>query len=511
MRRFLLLGPAAIALAGCESVPKPAAPPARASVGLASVATPPAGADRDTVTPASASQPTPAPSALPPAGGPLSLADLERIALGHNPTLAQAAAQVEAAQGRAVQARLYPNPIVGYQGDEIGNEGKAGQQGAFLLQQVVTAGKLRLNGAKFGEEVKQAEAAALAQQMRVANSVRMAYYRALAFQEVLRVQKELVKVAEDAVTTTQELINTGAANRPDLLQARIEADQQRVTLQNTQARYEAFWQQLAALLGRPDLPPTALTGDVTRACGPLDLDAVRAGLLADSPEVLFARANVERNRYALAREKVEPVPDLMLRGGAQYDANTRNTFANVQVGVRLPVWDRNQGNVRAAASQLARAEAEVGRVELMLQQRLARVWANYRTAKAVEELYRTKSLPDAKEAYELYVDSFKQRRAAWPQVLIAQRTYFRLATEHLQAAMEVRQAEVLLCGLLEADGLGDPLAPPSEGGRVNKMPNTQANAAMNMMGMPMLQGPLVGGMGRGTQGQTGELPDNPGP
>src|SRR5690606_16114357 len=80
--------------------------------------------------------------------GPLSLDDLERLALSHNPTLAQATAQVDAAHGRAIQAGLYPNPTVGYFSQQIGEEGTAGQQGAFLTQVIVTGGKLRLNRAK---------------------------------------------------------------------------------------------------------------------------------------------------------------------------------------------------------------------------------------------------------------------------------------------------------------------------------------------------------------------------
>ena len=59
--------------------------------------------------------PTPAPAAQAPA--PLTLADLEQMAVHGNPTLAQAAAQVEAARGRAVQAGLYPNPTVGYEAE----------------------------------------------------------------------------------------------------------------------------------------------------------------------------------------------------------------------------------------------------------------------------------------------------------------------------------------------------------------------------------------------------------
>ena len=85
------------------------------------------------------------------AAGPLSQSDLEQMALHGNPTLAQAAANVEAAQGRALQSGLYPNPTVGYNGEQIGGRGSSGrptageQQGLFIDQTIVTAGKLRLN------------------------------------------------------------------------------------------------------------------------------------------------------------------------------------------------------------------------------------------------------------------------------------------------------------------------------------------------------------------------------
>ena len=79
----------------------------------------------------------------------LTLRDLEEMAIQRNPTLAQAAAQVEAARGRALQSGLYPNPTVGYVADRIGAAGTAGElQGAFIDQLIVTAGKLRLSRAK---------------------------------------------------------------------------------------------------------------------------------------------------------------------------------------------------------------------------------------------------------------------------------------------------------------------------------------------------------------------------
>jgi len=60
---------------------------------------------------------------------PLSLRELEQIALRHNPTLVQAGMALRAAQGRYVQAGLYPNPALGYAGGDMGLEGTSGQQG----------------------------------------------------------------------------------------------------------------------------------------------------------------------------------------------------------------------------------------------------------------------------------------------------------------------------------------------------------------------------------------------
>ena len=111
-----------------------------------------------------------------------------------------------------------------------------------------------------------------------------------------------------------------------------------------------------------------------------------------------------------------------------------------------------------------RAQAETGRVELSLRQRLARQYARYKTALATVEIYRKSNLPEAKEAYELYLDSFGKRRAAWPQVLVAQRTYFQISVDYVQALDELRRAEVAICGLLLVDGLDEPPGLPSEGG-----------------------------------------------
>src|SRR5260370_10016570 len=74
----------------------------------------------------------------------LRLEDLEQLALTSNPTMAQVQANLRVAAGMTKQSGLYPNPTVGYYGDEIrGGFDRGGKQGGVISQTIVTGGKLR--------------------------------------------------------------------------------------------------------------------------------------------------------------------------------------------------------------------------------------------------------------------------------------------------------------------------------------------------------------------------------
>src|SRR5712664_283803 len=104
----------------------------------------------------------------------ITLEDLQQMALQNNPTFAQSAANVQAAEGRRKQAGLYPNPTVGYQGEQIrGGAFHGGEQGFFIQQDIVLGGKLGLNRKIFDQELKQAETEAEEQKLRVVTNVRM--------------------------------------------------------------------------------------------------------------------------------------------------------------------------------------------------------------------------------------------------------------------------------------------------------------------------------------------------
>ena len=63
------------------------------------------------------------------------LEDAQKLASDFNPTLREAVAEINAAKARQQQAGFYPNPTVGYTGDEIrGGSTAGGKQGFFCRQ-----------------------------------------------------------------------------------------------------------------------------------------------------------------------------------------------------------------------------------------------------------------------------------------------------------------------------------------------------------------------------------------
>jgi outer membrane protein, heavy metal efflux system len=383
----------------------------------------------------------------------MTLAELEDMATRCNPTLVQASARVQAARGQAVQVGLYPNPVAGYLGSEIGNEKRAGQQGGFVSQEVVTAGKLQLNRAVASQEIRQAEYVWGAQRFRVLTDVRRGFYEVLVAQQSMELSEQLVRLGEQGVKATEELMKAKEVARVDVLQARIEADSAKIILEKAKNRHSAAWRSLAAVVGNPSMQPAPLNGNLQEGMVQLGWDETLNRLLSESPQLAAARAGYARAQAVVNRECAGRYPNVGLQAGVQYDNATQDTFASVQVGVPIPVFNRNQGNIYKAQSELTAAQREVERVQLSLQQRLASVFEQYSTARQLVEKYHSDMLPNAQESLKLVSSGYRQGEYNYLMLLTAQRTYFQTNIAYLDALRDLRVAGVAIEGNLLGDSL----------------------------------------------------------
>lgn len=401
----------------------------------------------------------------PPAKGvTMNLAQLEQLAMENNPTLVEARLLVEASRAKAQQARLWPNPVVGYVGDQINQNRTAGEfQGGFISQEIITAHKRQLSGAKYDQQARTAEFRSAEQQLKVLNGVRMHYFKTVAAARRIGLRQALVDNAVEEYRTTLEAFNTGFKDKAQVLLAANEMRKAQVELRTEQNHYDLMWRELAALVGVPDLPCAGLAGPLEPQGPALDWRASMSRILEDSPELLVARSHVAFDQISLQREKAETISNVTVRSDVGYNFSEPGTVAHVQVQFQPRIWNRNQGNIRQVQADLARAAADVRRVELSLQQRLAQRYDKYQNTFLHVEIDRDHNIPAAYEAYLVYLEQYRVRRIEWLQVLRMRRNWLMLQFQYLRDLQELRQQEVAITGLLAVDGLDEPPAPPPQG------------------------------------------------
>jgi cobalt-zinc-cadmium efflux system outer membrane protein len=397
----------------------------------------------------------------------ITLEELQQMALQNNPTFAQSAANIQAAEGRKKQSGLYPNPTVGYQGEQIrGGSFHGGEQGFFIQQDIVLGGKLGLNRKIFDQQLKQAETEAEEQKLRVVTNVRMSYIQALAAQQTLELRHNLSKLADNAVETSHQLANVGQADAPDVLESEVEAQQAQLAVTMAEQNQQRIWKALSAVVGNPRLPLTQLEGKLEDT-PPVNAEELVEKIVNESPAVRIAEIAVKRAEAALAREKREPIPDLQLRGGMQQNGELLSEPSGrpvglqgfADVGVRIPIFNRNQGNIATAKADAERAKGEVERVKLVMRERAATVVQNYTFSQSAVDRYKNQMIPIAQKAYEMYTKKYQDMAAAYPQVLIAQRTLMQLEVSYVNALESFATSSLSLQSYLLTDGLEAPAQP----------------------------------------------------
>jgi outer membrane protein, heavy metal efflux system len=400
-------------------------------------------------------------------GALVTLDQVQNIARQMNPTLRQAEAEIRAAQARQQQAGLYPNPTVGYTGDEIrGGSVGGGKQGFFVQQTIVTAGKLGLSRDVFGKEAKLATIEADEQRIRVESSVKMAFLRVLAAQEMLDARRDLAKISQDDAETQRRLFNTGQADETEVLDAEVMAERMRIAARMQENTLREEWRSLSSVIGQPDMPMATVAGDLEHGWPELNEEEAVNAITMQSPAVRIAETATDHAQSLLARARREPIPDLQIRGGMEYNNELLEglPFAKgwegiAEVSMQIPIFNRNQGDISAARANIDRAEQEKKRIALTLRDRAASAVDQYANARLMAVEFRDEILPRAKKSYGLMTEKYGLMLASYPRVLDSQRKLYELQLEYIAALEGVWTNGIALQGYLLTDGLEAPARP----------------------------------------------------
>jgi len=386
-----------------------------------------------------------------PAGTRFKLEDCVAIALANHPGLSEASALIDEARGQVVQARLYPNPRV-----DSGNPQTIGPRGTSvysfgLTQEIVRAGKLKLDQAAALEAARQSEWDSVRRRFEILTTVRQEFFSTLAAQTRQTLLTRQLQLAQRSEMISQNLLKGGQASGADLLSLRVERRRAEVALQRTELALSGNRRQLAATLGIPELKIAAVDGSLTVAVPGFDDDQILFEVLQHSPVVQIANLDVNRTMYLLRRAEVEPIPNVTVQGGSQYSASSNNFQALVGVYVDVPLWNKNQGNIDSANAAVRRSAAARQVVQQSLTKNIVAAVTRFHAAEKAVATYEDAILPDATESLTIVQEGYAGGQFDLERLVQTQKSFLETNLEYVSALEERLLSAAEIAGLLQLE------------------------------------------------------------
>lgn len=380
----------------------------------------------------------------------LTLQELEFIAMTGNPALREASAKVGVAQGNAIQVGLLPNP--GFFTSSPQWAGSISQYNAVFTQDFITAGKLRLSRATAQRAVEQAQLDFTRTRYEVLTNVRRQFYMTATAQRRVEILEQLLGVSSRSRDVGQKLLAAGESNRADATLLEIEYDRANLGLRNAVTTLDASKKRLAAVAGAPDLEIGRLRFDLSTALPEYELEVVRLGVIDRNAVAAIAAVEIQRTQWALQRAIAEKYPNFNLQGGFQYAVEGPNHDQGyAQFTTSIPLWNRNQGGIRSARSDTARAVAALQRTENELSQQTAEALGIHLPAVERAKIYRERILPKAQEVFRVNQSLFEQGQTDFLRLLQAQRTLVEADLGYLEAEEARWTSAAIISGLLQQE------------------------------------------------------------
>ena len=379
--------------------------------------------------------PEPPVSSLP--EGAITLRDALACALMHNPDLKAFAFEVRAAEARALQASLLPNPHVHVEVEEFGGAGDrsgfdAAEAGIELGQLIELGGKRdkRIRLASLDEEQVRWNYESV--RLDVMLEVTQAFVGVLAAQERVALSEKLLDVARKAQSAVAQRVEAGKDPPVEELRANVALSKSEIEAKKASNTLATARRKLAAALGRETVDFEKATGEFYTAPPAPSFDEV-ADAVTESPDLERWAAEERKRRAAVELEKAKVTSDVTVSGGVRYFEEGDDTALVVSVALPIPVFDRNQGGVEVAMEKLAQAREQYKAAKIRRTAALAE--ALNRLAGAYDEVAALQNdvLANAQRAFETASQGYEEGKFDYLYVLDAQRTLFETRAQYIDA------------------------------------------------------------------------------
>lgn len=395
---------------------------------------------------------------------------LVAYALENNSELEALRREAEAADALVKQADLRANPML-----ELG----AAKNPATPSNRLMVKGSLPLE--LYGRRrarvlVAEREAKirrfVLADRERLlAAEVRSKFASVLALALKLQFVEETLAAAAENYNLVAAKVTEGRTAPLEQSMESVELNRIRAIRETSQANVEIAFLELKNLIGMPIETPLRLRGTFTDLLEPKPPQAIAVEqALLRRPDLLTARALIDLSDARIAQVRTEGKLDASVSAGYErmrqgfpqkgFDENGQLTpvteLANVfSVGVtlNLPVFNKNQGAIEAAALEKQAAEKRFEFGELTVRREVAAAYVRYERAARAMEIYRVGVERQAETNLGVVRQTYELGSKTLLDFIAEQRRYIEIKNDFIDAQLETYLARVEILKTVAAEEL----------------------------------------------------------
>ncbi len=374
-------------------------------------------------------------------------AALSRV-LEVDPRLAHLEAQLEEAAGLADQAAVAPNPTLEAEVENILGTGAfegmdAAETTLTYAQELETAGKRRLRTAVAESDRETIRIGLEALRLQIASETRTAFDRVVVAQRRLNLRKQELELATQNLDETRRLLEAARVSAVETARAELSVRKRNFGLRQAEREELAAREALANLWGATDAP-TLRVAEMS-ALAELPALATIEALLGTHPDLRQLEGSRNTSEAELELEEANATPNVEVFAGIRHTReDDGDTAFLVGVGLPLPLFDRNQGNIRAARARITAldAERETLHRELLLEVRSS--WRELSSAFSDAVELRELLLPAAENALTQTREGYREGRYPLLNVLEGRQALFDIQEAELEALERVIQTRAAL-------------------------------------------------------------------
>lgn len=296
------------------------------------------------------------------------------------------------ADAAIIQSKVYPNPevtadMIAYQGQDNAYfpTGKTGNFAAGLEQLIILGGKRHkeIEMAKLDKKIAETELTDLTRNLQL--QIWESFYTLHHQQKVIEKYNKLLDKLQSLITSYEVQVAKNNIALKDLVRLKSVY----VKINNDKSEESEVLieeqQKLNILLGITSSTQTIYSvSDANLYAGkPLFYDKLMNESLENRPDMNQAKLEIESAKLNVSLQKRMAIPDVTLRAGFNQKGDAFMNQYNVGIGIPLPVFDRNRGNIQVAKVNEEQQTKNASFKQLEIQNQVLAAWQNY--TRSVEE------------------------------------------------------------------------------------------------------------------------------